>query len=627
MSTIVTRAGKGSPLTHNEVDANFNNLNNDKYQSGDSPTFVTVNSTTVDTTNLEVTNVKAKDGTAALSIADSTGKVTVSTELAVDNINVSGNAITSTNTNGNIDLTPNGTGEVNITKVDIDSGTIDGTTIGGSSAAAGTFTSLTNSGNLTFSSTGQRITGDMSNATLANRLAFQTSTTNGNTIVGAFPNGTGTNTRLQLFSASDPANASTASMEANATSSLVIINADKTGTGTYLPMTFYTGGSERMRLDTTGRFGVGTNNPAVTLQATNTSGEVFRLTNTTAIERLHFYTRNAAGTSRVESQNSDLQLFAADSNALTLGTSNAERMRIDSSGNVGIGGTANAFDRVTVTGTLPTSGNTSIGIGSRGTIPSGTTSQAASYSSVPATQAASFTLGELVHYWALQGTFGAGSTVTNQFGFRVDSSLTGATNNFGFHSNIAAAANRWNFYAAGTANNYFAGNTGVGSTDVSITRLRVTGAGATSATYATYMDTSGGAQLFSVRNDGAFFTGTHTNSPYNLTTASAANCFINADGALYRSTSSLRYKSDVADAAHGLADVLKLRSVTYKAKNDGDTVFGGLIAEEVHDAGLTEFVTYDKEGRPDALHYGNMVALLVKAVQELKAELEALKAV
>jgi hypothetical protein len=30
MSTIVTRAGKGSPLTHAEVDANFTNLNTDK---------------------------------------------------------------------------------------------------------------------------------------------------------------------------------------------------------------------------------------------------------------------------------------------------------------------------------------------------------------------------------------------------------------------------------------------------------------------------------------------------------------------------------------------------------------------------------------------------------------------
>lgn len=32
MSTIVTRSGKGSPLTHNEVDANFTNLNTDKVE-------------------------------------------------------------------------------------------------------------------------------------------------------------------------------------------------------------------------------------------------------------------------------------------------------------------------------------------------------------------------------------------------------------------------------------------------------------------------------------------------------------------------------------------------------------------------------------------------------------------
>lgn len=42
MSTIVTRAAKGSPLTHAEVDANFTNLNTDKYQSGDSVTFTTL---------------------------------------------------------------------------------------------------------------------------------------------------------------------------------------------------------------------------------------------------------------------------------------------------------------------------------------------------------------------------------------------------------------------------------------------------------------------------------------------------------------------------------------------------------------------------------------------------------
>ena len=47
----------------------------------DTATNVTVNqlsATTVDATNVEVTNIKAKDGTAALSIADSTGVVSVS---------------------------------------------------------------------------------------------------------------------------------------------------------------------------------------------------------------------------------------------------------------------------------------------------------------------------------------------------------------------------------------------------------------------------------------------------------------------------------------------------------------------------------------------------------------------
>lgn len=33
MATVTTRAGKGSPLTHAEVDANFTNLNTDKLES------------------------------------------------------------------------------------------------------------------------------------------------------------------------------------------------------------------------------------------------------------------------------------------------------------------------------------------------------------------------------------------------------------------------------------------------------------------------------------------------------------------------------------------------------------------------------------------------------------------
>jgi hypothetical protein len=69
--------------------------------------------------------------------------------LQVDNINVDGNTISSTNTNGNIVLTPNGTGVVSTAKAGITGGTINGTTIGTTtpSTIAGTTGSF--SGDLT----------------------------------------------------------------------------------------------------------------------------------------------------------------------------------------------------------------------------------------------------------------------------------------------------------------------------------------------------------------------------------------------------------------------------------------------------------------------------------------------
>jgi len=51
-------------------------------------------------------------------------------------------------TNQDINLNPSGTGEVNIPKVDIDGGTIDGTAIGSSTASTGRFTSLAATGNV-----------------------------------------------------------------------------------------------------------------------------------------------------------------------------------------------------------------------------------------------------------------------------------------------------------------------------------------------------------------------------------------------------------------------------------------------------------------------------------------------
>ena len=150
---------------------------------------------------------------------------------------------------------------------------------------------------------------------------------------------------------------------------------------------------------------------------------------------------------------------------------------IDTSQNVGIGVTPSA-GQLLVVGKNITGAVQSAGVSVNGTIQSGVTSVTWGVRTNLSTVASAFTLANLRHHDATQGTFGAGSTVTNQAGFFVDNSLIGATNNYGFFGNIPSGTNRWNFYAGGTADNYFAGNVGIGKNNPS-TKLEVAGSVAT----------------------------------------------------------------------------------------------------------------------------------------------------
>lgn len=105
-----------------------------------------------------------------------------------------------------------------------------------------------------YAGTAARITGDFSNTTLSNRAMFQTSVANGHTSVGAIPNGTSPLSNINVFSSSDPTNSSAAQLIMDGTEARIASSAF--GSGTYLPMTFYTGGAERMRIDASGNVGI-----------------------------------------------------------------------------------------------------------------------------------------------------------------------------------------------------------------------------------------------------------------------------------------------------------------------------------------------------------------------------------
>jgi hypothetical protein len=150
-------------------------------------------------------------------------------------------------------------------------------------------------------------------------------------------------------------------------------------------------------------------------------------------------------------------------------------------GNLAIGSTNSAATRkLEIGGTI--SGATAVnGVFNETTTQSDVTSSSSYFQTSVNTQAAVFTLTNMNHFQAGQGTFGAGSVVTNQYGFRVNTTLTGATNNYGFYGDIASGANRWNFFANGTANNAFNGNVRIGSVSAPSTTLDVTGSAAISA--------------------------------------------------------------------------------------------------------------------------------------------------
>jgi hypothetical protein len=113
-----------------------------------------------------------------------------------------------------------------------------------------TITTPTISGNETHTGTGALFLADFSNATVASRFSFQTSTTNGLTGIYALPNGNATGAAWQATNNSDPTNASKIMITTNDNTDVQLVSGIN-GTGTYLPLSIYTSGGVSAQFSTT----------------------------------------------------------------------------------------------------------------------------------------------------------------------------------------------------------------------------------------------------------------------------------------------------------------------------------------------------------------------------------------
>ena len=101
------------------------------------------------------------------------------------------------------------------------------------------------------------IQGDFDTATLANRTRLQTSTANATTGVYVVPNGSATSASVQVSNAADPTNASKVVVATNGSTDTQIVSGAN-GSGTYLPLSFYTNNDIRFQMGTAGELNVRT---------------------------------------------------------------------------------------------------------------------------------------------------------------------------------------------------------------------------------------------------------------------------------------------------------------------------------------------------------------------------------
>lgn len=120
-----------------------------------------------------------------------------------------------------------------------------------------------------------------------------------------------------------------------------------------------------------------------------------------------------------------------------------------------------------------------------------------------------------------------------------------------------------------------------------------------------------------------------SDATYSNTTAAAANVVIDVNGLFVRSTSSIKYKTDIEDVELSYSEALVYgsRPVWYRSLCEDDpdeNSYWGFIAEEVAELD-PRMVHWGADG-PEGVQYDRYVVHLVNVIQQQKQQLDALEA-
>jgi hypothetical protein len=115
---------------------------------------------------------------------------------------------------------------------------------------------------------------------------------------------------------------------------------------------------------------------------------------------------------------------------------------------------------------------------------------------------------------------------------------------------------------------------------------------------------------------------------YSITTGSSANVFISTEGLFSRSTSSLKYKTDVEDVDINYSEALVYgsRPVWYRSLSESDPSdysYWGFIAEEV--AEIDPRMVHWGDDGPEGVQYDRYVVHLVNVIQRQQQRLDAME--